>query len=376
MELGPSTFLREFVDSWYISLKDPGNTQQQVLQSLLEGYAKTDYGQRFGAADVHTTEEFRSHFPVTNCSTLNPYFEAVKNGRYSALLPEPTTEWVMTRGSTGIPKLIPTTQTHLNQILMVGARAIVNFALRRNDLSVLEMAVLNLNFPSRVGELSEPSGKRTYGYSSGTYAKINPSLGAASLVPAQEEIDSLGGGITRRDWDARFELVYQRAKDAHVASLMGVTPVMLAFADFLRRKHGITPKQLWSLKGLFCTSVAKIQTKYAPMLRHSFGQVPIVEMYTATEGVFAQQLDDLPYISPNYDVYLFEVLTRQGAKLLHELRPREWGRVIVSTPLFPRYEMGDLIEALGKGYFRVFGRTKRMTVLEHRFFNLLTGRLF
>jgi hypothetical protein len=33
-------------------------------------------------------------------------------------------------------------------------------------------------------------------------------------------------------------------------------------------------------------------------LKRYFGDVPIVEMYTATEGVFGQRLDDLPYITP------------------------------------------------------------------------------
>ncbi len=47
-------------------------------------------------------------------------------------------------------------------------------------------------------------------------------------------------------------------------------------------------------------------------------------MYTATEGVFGQQYDDLPYITPNYDAYLFEVDTGKTVKMLHELNAVEW----------------------------------------------------
>jgi len=54
----------------------------------------------------------------------------------------------MTRGSTGLPKVIPVTETHLSQILSVGARVVVNYALKR-DPRVLETGVLNLNFPRR-----------------------------------------------------------------------------------------------------------------------------------------------------------------------------------------------------------------------------------
>ena len=279
----------------------------------------------------------------------------------------------MTRGTTGSPKLVPATETHLSLILSLGARAIINFALKR-DPGILETNVLNLNFPSEVGTIHTSKGEEAYGYSSGSYAKFHPSLGPTSLVPKQEEIDSLGGGISTKDWEKRFELVYQSAKDEPVGSVMGVTPVIAGFARYMRSRHGVLPKQLWKMRGLFCTSVAKIQTKYAPMLKHQYGGAPLVEMYTATEGVFAQQMDERPYVSPNYDAFLFEVKTSRGrVKLLHEMEPNEWGRIVVSGPLFPRYDIGDMVESVGKNCFRIFGRAGRATTLEHVLFELLTG---
>jgi hypothetical protein len=192
-------------------------------------------------------------------------------------------------------------------------------------------------------------------------------------LPRQEEIDALGPGITTPDWRRRFELVYQHALHRNVVAAMGVTPVILSFARYITKKHGKKPMELWPLKALFCTSVRKIQFKYAPKLASYYGEVPVVEMYTATEGVFGQQLDDLPYISPNYDQYLFEVETGKGTRMLHELKRGEWGRLIISSCLFPRYDIGDMIEAMGKNYFRVFGRATRLTVLEHRLHRLLYG---
>jgi hypothetical protein len=365
-----SELLESFVKPWYESLEDPASAQRQILQKLLSGYSKTAYGRLFGAESVVDVEGYRRAFPVADYPSLVPIFDRVGAGEESALLPEAVVRWVMTRGTTGRPKLIPATETHLSMILMVGARAVVNFGLKRNG-SVLERPVLNLNFPSELGEVE---GKGPAGYSSGTYAKLNPGLGAAVLVPSQEEIDSLGSGIGREDWESRFELAYQRAKGIDIGSTMGVTPVILAFARFLRKRHGTPPRSLWKLDALFCTSVSKIHTKYEPQLRHYFGEVPVVEMYTATEGVFAQQLDDLPYVCPNYDCYLFEVKTRGRFKMLHEMKGGEWGRVIVSTPLFPRYDIGDLIEAEGKGYFRVIGRANRRVAAEHVLFNALTLR--
>jgi hypothetical protein len=196
-----------------------------------------------------------------------------------------------------------------------------------------------------------------------------------SLLPRQEEIDTLGSGIGKADWEKRFDLVYEQALGRNITATMGVTPVILAFAKYIQRKHGKKPVDFWKFQALICTSVRKIQFKYAPVLRKYFGQAPIVEMYTATEGAFAQQLDELPYVSPNYDAYFFEVATGKGVKMLHELKRGEWGRLIISSCMFPRYDIGDMIEAAGKNYFRVFGRRTALTLLEHRLYRLFLSWL-
>lgn len=363
------------MEPWYQSLAQPKEAQEEIARKLAISYAKTEYGKRYNADKVEGIKDFQHSFPIVRYEDLQPYLNEAMGGRFSAILAEPVVRWVMTRGTTGASKLIPATRTHLSQILSVGARGIINFAIKK-DPEVLQKDVLNLNFPSEVGVRGTLGGPLHYGYSSGTYAKFNPGLGAVRLVPGQEEIDSLGGGIKKRDWENRFELVYERAKDHDIGSLMGVAPVITAFARYVKRRHKVLPKDLWRLRAILCTSVAKIQTNYAPYLRRLYGEAPIVELYTATEGVFAQQLDNHPYVCPNYDIYLFEVLTGGGVRMLHELEAGKWGRLIISSVLFPRYDIGDLVESMGKGYFRVFGRANILTVLEHVLFNAFTGRIF
>jgi len=318
-------------------------------------------------------QEFRANFPVVQYRNLDPYLVKVSQGNHRALLPEPLLCWVMTRGSMGRAKVLPATKTHLEQILKCGSRALVNHVVRTGDVEMLEGKILNLNFPSTVHAIGAEGKTVTYGYSSGTYAKLFPRLGKVGLVPRQEDIDALGSGIGLKDWKRRFDLVYEQARGEKVTATMGVTPVILSFARHMKKTYGKVPRDLWKMRALFCTSVRKIQFKYAPTLRKYYGDVPVVEMYSATEGVFAQQLDDLPYVSPNYDTYLFEVETGHGMKMLHEMKRGEWGNLIVSTCVLPRYDIGDLIEAAGNNYFRVIGRRKPLVLLEHRLYRLLFG---
>jgi hypothetical protein len=369
------SFFQPIVGSWYDSLSNTEDSQKRVLAELLSEYDKTDYGRSHHASEINDIAEFRADFPTMNYGSLKPYLGEVQKGNYSSILPEPLLCWVMTRGSTGPAKVLPATKTHIEQILSCGARALINHALRRKDFSLLAGKILNLNFPSNVHTTTVDGQPVIYGYSSGTYARLNPMLNEVSLLPRQEEIDALGSGIGKQDWEKRFELAYQKGTGENVTATMGVTPVILAFAKYINRKHGKKPKELWNFKALFCTSVRKIQFRYAPVLRKYFGDVPVVEIYSATEGVFAQQLDDLPYVTPNYDKYFFEVQTGQGPKMLHELKRGEWGRLMVSTCMFPRYDIGDIVEAAGKNYFRVVGRRNTTTLLEHRLYRLFFGWL-
>ncbi|UCB60356.1 MAG: GH3 auxin-responsive promoter family protein [Candidatus Bathyarchaeota archaeon] len=370
-----NSFLQSLVNPWYEALQNPAEAQHEVLLELIGHYKKTEYGKQHSASEVTNALDFQTSFPKLSYTQLKPYLEQIKAGAYWTMLSEPPTCWVMTRGSTGTSKVLPITKTHLEQIFSCGARALVNYALRKNDFSLLTGKILNLNFPSTVAKMKSNGEIVTYGYSSGTYAKLNPMLNQISLVPKQEEIDALGPGITGLDWRKRFELVYQKALHETVIAAMGVTPVILSFARYITKKHRKKPRDLWRIKALFCTSVRKIQSKYAPKLTSYYGAVPVAEMYTATEGVYGQQLDDLPYICPNYDKYLFEVETGKGVKMLHELKRGEWGKLVVSSCLFPRYCIGDMIEAMGKNYFRIFGRATTFTILEHRLFRLLYGWL-
>ncbi|GAG87166.1 unnamed protein product, partial [marine sediment metagenome] len=184
-------------------------------------------------------------------------------------------------------------------------------------------------------------------------------------VPAQEEIDALGGGKSIEDWENRFELAYEKCKDENVTLVGGVCPTALRFARFLRKNHKVYPKDLWKTHIMTLGSVPGINTRYQPSLNALFGQAIIREIYGTTEGMFGQQRDEKRAWVPNYDLFFFEVETRSGIKMLHEMRPGEMGSLIVSTPILPRYRIGDLIRSFQPPYFRCIGREEWWTPLRY-----------
>jgi hypothetical protein len=367
-------FCQIFVDLWHKGLQDPARTQAQALAWLVEGYARTIYGQQFGAAGLLALADeparffaaYRRAFSVTTYDDIKPWIDRVIAGEVEALLPEPPVAWAMTRGTTrGTPKRIPITETDLG-IRVAAARGLLNHLLRTGQLDAIDGYSLNLNYPSVMGTMDVAGQETPFGFSSGIYVRHAAAATPVEILPPQEEIDALGGGTSREAWQRRFEMVYRRTADEPITMCAGVCPSILEFGNHVQRRHRVLPKKLWRMRVIAATSVPGIHTRYKPALRALYGPVDVVEMYIATEGTFAQQWDERRLLVPNYDLYVFEVLMSDGqVKMLHQMRPGEYGSLIVSTPVLPRYRIGDLVRAFDPPYFRCIGREGRLTKLRY-----------
>jgi hypothetical protein len=367
-------FIQIFVELWHKGLEDPTRTQAQTLEWLLEGYARTVYGQACDAADLLSLADeppqffkaYRRAFPVVTYDQIKPWIDRVIAGEVAALLPEPPVAWAMTRGTTkGVSKRIPITETDLG-IRVAAARGLLNHLLRTDQLDAIDGFSLNLNYPSVVGTMEVAGQEIPYGFSSGIYVRHAAAATPVEILPPQEEIDALGGGTTPGAWKHRFEMIYQRTKEAPITMCAGVCPSIIEFGHYLQRHHKVLPKALWNMRAMAATSVPGIHTKYKPALRALYGSVDVIEMYIATEGTFAQQRDERCLLVPNLDLYVFEVLLKDGRiKMLHDMRPGEVGSLIVSTPVLPRYRIGDLVRAFDPPYFRCIGREGRFTRLRY-----------
>ncbi len=371
--------LTTLLQPWHEAVDHPIKAQEEVLHRLLKIYAQTDYGAQHSAGQIETIADYRRAFPITTYEGYKPLIQRVMAGDANLLLNEEPVGWAITRGTTeGESKFIPMTHTDLMMRLSAG-RAMMNYVVESGRYDLFEGVNLNLNFPSVVGTVQVGEREMEYGYSSGIYVKHVSAFTPIRSAPTQGQIDELGGGKTVRDWEARFELAYEKCKDENVTLVGGVCPTAIKFAHYLHRTHKVYPKDLWQTQIMTLGSVAGINTTRQPALNALYGrQVIIREIYGATEGMFGQQRDEKRAWVPNYDQFFFEIETRSGIKMLHEMRPGELGSLVVSTPILPRYEIGDLILAFRSPYFRCIGRDRWYTPLryawdEFQTFNL--GRL-
>jgi hypothetical protein len=370
--------LLAMLQSWHDAVASPAAAQERVLDTLLQGYAKTEYGQEHNAAEIGSIEEYRRSFPIRTYESYKPLIDLVMAGETGVLLSEEPVGWAITRGTTkGQSKFIPMTETDLRQRISAG-RAMLNYVLESGFFDLFEGVNLNLNFPSTVGTITVGEQEIEYGYSSGIYARHVSKMTPIRSVPSQEEIDALGGTTEISAWERRFELALDLCREENVTLVGGVLPTALAFGRYLRKHHGLYPKDIWQTQIMTLGSTPGINTYHREALHALYGRVVIREIYGATEGMFGQQRNDKKAWVPNYDLFFFEVLTRSGIKMLHEMQAGEMGRLVVSTTILPRYQIGDIIRAFEPPYFRCIGRDRWWTLLHYawgEFMTLNLGRL-
>jgi hypothetical protein len=378
MNLDPQTaeqLLTYLLKPWHESLENPAKAQEGVLNRYLQDYARTEYGKSHGASNIETLQDYRRLFPVATYEDYKPLIDRIMAGETELLLWEEVVGWAITRGTTrGESKFIPMTPTDMQMRISAG-RAMMNYVFSTRRYDLFAGVNLNLNFPSVVGKVNVGERELEYGYSSGIYTKYVSTFTPIRSVPSQEEIDALGGGKSTKDWENRFDLAYEKCKAENVTLVGGVCPTALRFARHLRHAHKAYPKDIWKTQIMTLGSVPGINTRYEASLRALYGPVAIREIYGATEGMFGQQLDEKRAWVPNYDMFFFEVATRSGIKMLHEMRPGEMGALIVSTPILPRYRIGDLILAFKPPYFRCIGREGWATPLHYAWDELMTLNL-
>lgn len=370
-----SQMLQGMLQPWYESVADPIKAQEEVLHRIIIDYAKTKYGKEHGAAQIGSIEDFRNAFPEITYDGIKPIIQRVMAGEIEQLLYEEPVGWAITRGTTtGESKFIPMTPTDMRMRISAG-RAMMNYVAASKRFDLFAGVNLNLNFPSVVGKVKVGEREVEYGYSSGIYTKHVSTSTPIRSVPSQDEIDALGGGKSVKDWERRFDLAYEMCKDQNVTLVGGVSPTAIRFARYIHHTYKTYPKDLWKTQIMTLGSVAGINTRYASTLHALYGPAAIREIYGATEGMFGQQRDEKRAWVPNYDLFFFEVATRNGIKMLHELHSGEMGGLVVSTPILPRYRIGDLIRAFEPPYFRCIGRESWYTPLNYAWNEFLTFNL-
>lgn len=91
--------------------KDPMSTQTNLLLELLRENQDTEYGCKYGFADIQTIEEYQARVPITEYDDYAEYVDRMANCGEENLISSHKPVWYnKTSGTVGVPKKIPYSQ--------------------------------------------------------------------------------------------------------------------------------------------------------------------------------------------------------------------------------------------------------------------------
>jgi sterol desaturase/sphingolipid hydroxylase (fatty acid hydroxylase superfamily) len=151
------------------SMRDPMRVQRELLARILRDNSSTDFGRDHGFGRIRGHEDYAREVPVSDFEKLRPFIDAELALGSQALTAEPPVRYVRTSGTTGQPKDVPLTASHLEALRRV-QRDAVAFQYR-NCPEAFEGGIVAMVSPAFEGNLA--NGK-PYGSASGIVAEDTP----------------------------------------------------------------------------------------------------------------------------------------------------------------------------------------------------------
>ncbi len=87
---------------------------EEFLMKLLEENKDTEYGRKYGFADIHSIEEYREKVPLSCYDDYEPYVRRmVENNEQNLITVREPKHYALSSGSIGVPKHIPVSEAEL-----------------------------------------------------------------------------------------------------------------------------------------------------------------------------------------------------------------------------------------------------------------------
>ncbi len=93
------------------STLDPRRANEELLLRILKDNADTEYGRKYGFAEIKSIDEYRKRVPLTDYDAYSPYIERMMKGKEKNLITSyPVIQYAETSGTIGAQKMIPVTR--------------------------------------------------------------------------------------------------------------------------------------------------------------------------------------------------------------------------------------------------------------------------
>ena len=283
---GPLKRVRKF-------LVHPGEAQDRVLRDLLSRAALTEWGQRYGFAELLETSDvrrgYRERVPVHTYDDMRDAVASVRKGKPNVLWPGKIRHFAVSSGTTSSGRVVPVSQAMIRSNRRFSLAVILNYLEQTGRLNLLAGKVLAL--PGWIEDDNPHLGTRI-GQISAVLADTQPRI----LKPWQAIPIDLG---QIREWQQKMAAIADHvlSQDIRVIviapSWCQVLFQMVVDRDFALTGARRSIGEIWPNLGLIVTGGVALSGYRDTLLRYIDREgVDLVETYGASEGFVSFQ-DDL-----------------------------------------------------------------------------------
>jgi hypothetical protein len=369
----PTPFINS-IASWFMTkrmhqielfMKYPLEVQNEWLFRLINSAKDTEWGIRYGYADIYSLEIFKERVPIQDYESLKPSIERIRRGEQNVLWNTEIKWFAKSSGTTNDKsKFIPLSQESLEDCHYKGGKDMVSIHCSNYPEAKL-FTGKNLALGGSHQKDIFPDYESYHGDVSAIIIQNLP-MWAEFLRAPSLEIALLN------NWDEKLEKLTNSTINENVTSVAGVPSWMLILLKRMLENTGKkTIADIWpNLEVYFHGGVSLLPYKEQFKSIFNLPGMHYLELYNASEGFFGiqdQKDSDELLLMLDYGIYYefqpMEEWDKESGRTLSldEVKTDTNYALIISTNAgLWRYRLGDTIKftALHPFRFRISGRTK------------------
>lgn len=346
--------------------ENPIEVQQDIFFDLIKSAKKTQFGKKYGFADIKSPKDFDRQVPVHSYEQMQPYIEQTMRGEQNVIWPSEISWFSKSSGTTSSrSKFIPVSQESLEDCHFKGGKDMLSLYVNNYpDSKLFTGKSLAIGGSSEVNRLDNNKNSH-YGDISAVIMRNLPVWAQLARTPSLET-------ALMSEWEEKIEKMARETMEENVLTISGVpTWTIVLLQRILELTNSKSILEVWpNLEVFFHGAVAfgPYRRIFEELIPSS--QMHYMETYNASEGFFGiqdQKNSDELLLMLDYGIYYefipMEEWDSDDPKVL-PLEAVELGKnyalVISTNGGLWRYKIGDTVKftSIRPYRIRISGRTK------------------
>ncbi|MGY6649028.1 GH3 auxin-responsive promoter family protein [Wenyingzhuangia sp. IMCC45574] len=267
--------IRRQVYKW---ANNPVETQEKVLQYLLQNAKNTAFGKDHNFQDIKTHEDFKKQVPVNDYEGIRSYVDRMVAGEADVLWKGRPLYYAKTSGTTSGAKYIPITKESMPTHISAARNALLFYIAETGKADFVNGKMIFLQ--------GSPILKDLNGVQLGRLSGI-----VAHYVPKYLQKNRLPSWETNciEDWETKVDAIVDETISEDMSVISGIPSWVQMYFERLHEKTGKTIAELFPKFNFFIYG----GVNFAPY-KHKFEslvgkKIDYIELYPASEGFIAYQ---------------------------------------------------------------------------------------